>query len=306
MGNPVLRFEHKVIQPLKAFGGGDWLVAVSGGVDSLVLAEVIFRWARLLKIRMRVAHVHHGLGARRRYRDRAQKAVAAWCAERKVPFLTNQAENVDLASEADLRDYRLKLLRAWSEGSDHVLFAHHRDDLLETRLMRLIRGTGAFGLRGMQLKRGKALRPLLECSRAEIENYARLRKLKFIADPSNEKTQALRNWVRKIWLPQLEKKRPGASAALARSLEILSENAVVEPKVDVGLRRDFMRGISLPEREKAVANYLRSLGLKNYGRRHVREVLKRMDNVQKNPTFRMLGVVFEVTPDLLKLGPSRV
>jgi tRNA(Ile)-lysidine synthase len=300
MGDPVLRFEHKVIQPLRAFGGGDWLLAVSGGVDSMVMAEVIFRWSRLLKIRLRVAHVHHGRGAQRGYRDRAQKAAAKWCETRKIPFLTNEPEDLELKSEAALREYRLKFLRDWSADSDHVLFAHHQDDLLETRLMRLIRGTGAFGLRGMQLKRGKALRPLLECSRAEIENYARWRKLRFVADPSNQKTGALRNWVRHIWLPQLEKKRPGASAAMARSLEILSENAVVEPKVDVGLRRDFMREISLPEREKAVANYLRSLGLKNYGRRHVREVLKRMDNVQKNPTFRMLGVVFEVTPDVLK------
>lgn len=303
MADRNLALEHKVIQPLKGVSGGDWLLAVSGGVDSMVLAEILFRWSRLLKIRLHVAHVHHGKSPAKKqshYRDRAQKLVGQWCAERQVAYLTNSPEVMELKSEAQLREYRQSHLQTWAEslGAKFIVYAHHRDDLLETRIQRLIRGTGASGLRGMTLSRGKKLRPLLDCGRAEIEDYARARKINFSSDPSNKDLGPLRNWLRHEWLPALERKRPGSSAALARSLEILSESTVVESKPNVGLRRETLAAYSLLKQEKIVADYLRGLGLKNYSRSHVREILKRIDSPRKNPTFRMLGVVFQVTPDL--------
>jgi len=307
MADRNLAFEHKVIGPLKALGGGDWLIAVSGGVDSLTLVEVLFRWRRLLKVRLHVAHIHHGTGVhprQKRYRDRAQKLVKEWCAQREIPFFSNEPESISLKSEADLREYRHEHLRRWraQSGAVFTVYAHHRDDLLETRVLRLLRGTGTFGLRGMQLRRAGFLRPLLECSRSEIENYARARKIEFCADPSNKKTDSLRNWLRRTWLPALERKQAGAGAALARSLEILAQDAVVESCSPV-VRRAEMKGLSLPEREKFLSSYLRGLGLKNYSRRHVRELIKRidthLDTSPKITTFRMLGVVFQVTPDLL-------
>lgn len=303
MADQNLALEHKVIQPLRAFSGGDWLLAVSGGVDSLVLAEILYRWSRLLKIRLHVAHVHHGRSATKKqtdYRDKAQKLVGDWCEKRRVTYLTNLPESLRLGSEAELREYRQSHLQVWAESlaAKFIVYAHHRDDLLETRMQRLIRGTGAAGLRGMVLRRGKKLRPLLECARIEIEDYARSREINFSSDPSNKDLGPLRNWLRHEWLPALEKKRPGASAALARSLEILSEPTVVESKPNVGLRRELLGACSPLKKEKVIADYLRGLGLKNYSRSHVREILKRIDSPQKNPTFRMLGVVFQVTPDL--------
>src|SRR4051812_32149686 len=139
MAKQELAFEHKIVQPLKPFGGKIWLLAVSGGVDSLALAEVLFRWSRLLKIQLRVGHVHHGLGAsgmQKRYRLRAQKTVAAWCEERKIPFFTNVPEAVELKSEAELRHYRQDFLKTWAEetAADFIVYAHHLDDLLETRV----------------------------------------------------------------------------------------------------------------------------------------------------------------------------
>ncbi len=306
MAKQDLAFEHKVIQPLKAHAGQIWLLAVSGGVDSMVLAEVIFRWSRLLKVRLHVGHVHHGRKApapQKRFRDHAQKTVAEWCSARSVSFMTNEPEDVELKSEAALREYRQKHLKEFAAraGAHFIVYAHHLDDLLETRLLRLIRGTGPFGLRSMQLAHAGKMRPLLECSRAEIESYAALRAVPFCEDPSNKETGALRNWLRQTWLPLLEAKNPGAGRAMARSLELLcreEKNAVVEPLANVGLRREDIISLPAAAAEKKVAEYLRSLGLKNYGRAHVREILKRMDSPRKNPTFRMLGVVFQVTPDL--------
>ncbi len=302
MGDERLRFEHQVTHGVKGIGGR-WLVAVSGGIDSMVLIEVLRKWSRLLKIELAVAHVHHGVRAsksQKSFRDRAQSLVDNWCNEHEISFLTNEAEDVELKSEADLRSYRLQWLERWKKESsaDFMVFAHHRDDLLETRILRLIRGTGPVGLKSMQIKSGSRLRPLLEVSRTDIEDYAQARALKFISDPSNSETHALRNWLRKEWLPALEKKRPGSAKALARSLQLMSENAVVEssgPERNVGLRRDLMT-------ERTVADYFRSLGLKNYGQKHVREVLKRSSGVPKTnrQKFTMLGVVFEITQDLLQ------
>lgn len=298
-----LSFEHGVIAPLKGVGG-HWLLAVSGGVDSMVMAEVLRRWSRGLKIQLSVAHVHHGTKVstkQKLYRSSAKSLVRAWCKKNEITFYSNRAEPLKLKSEADLREYRLRCLAAWKtqSGASHIAFAHHRDDLLETRILRLIRGTGVQGLGAMQLHQGERLRPLLNTSRAEIERYARAQQIKFADDPSNRKKLPLRNWLREEWLPMLEEKRPGSLAALSRSLEILSLNAVVESKFDVGLRRDLVREFSLPQAEKIVAGYLKSLGVRNYGQRHVRELLKRLSAAPETP-FTMLGLVFEFRQDHLR------
>lgn len=309
MSNRELAFEHHVVRPLRGLKaeGETWLLAVSGGVDSLVMAEVLCRWQRLLKVTFHVAHVHHGRNAspsQLRFRDCAQKLTRQWCLAKGVLFKTNEVEDVKLPSEASLRDYRLSWLRRWTEELqvDRIVLAHHADDLLETRMLRLMRGTGPVGLSAMSLSRGRVLRPLLECSRIEIERYARARKIKFVNDPSNRQTNALRNWLRNRWLPELEKRQPGSLKALARSLELLSSHSAEQcdaARPVVRLRREEMKNVSSQQREAMVAAYLRDLGVKNYGRTHVKEILKRIDTRQKNLTFEMLGVVFRVTPDLL-------
>jgi len=312
MANPELAFEHQVIRPLKALKlpRQRWLLAVSGGVDSMVLAEVLYRWRQLLKAELVVAYVHHGSMAEpalKRYRLEAQKSVANWCREKQIRFLTNRPEKIELKTEEQLRLYRQEQLENWAaaEKADLIVFAHHRDDLLETQLLRLIRGTSAVGLRGMRLKSGKKLRPLLNCSRAAIEDYAEFRQLTFKEDPSNRELNSLRNWLRHEWLPQLEQRQKGATRSLARSLVVLANTQGGAKSEDnahaqlVGLRRKEMKKVSSLERERVVADYLRGLGVRNYGQNHVREILKRIDTRQKNLSFEMLGIVFQVTPDLL-------
>lgn len=307
MPNAELAFEHQVIRPLKALKSrpARLLVAVSGGVDSLVLAEVLRRWRRHLRWELTIAHVHHGLGAdakQNRFRNRAQKLVREWALGQNLPFVTNTPEKLELRSESELRDYRMRWLQQWCDQDGAIAFAHHRDDLLETRLLRLIRGTGESGLKAMRLKSGKKIRPLLACSRAQIENYARARGLKWADDPTNSTSDSLRNWLRHEWIPALERRQAGASRSLARSLENLARSQFVNKTAMstlVGLRREEMSKASFAERELLVANYLRGLGVKNYGQSHVREILKRIDTRQKNLTFTMLGVVFRVTQDFL-------
>ncbi|NJM10276.1 MAG: hypothetical protein HC883_05295 [Bdellovibrionaceae bacterium] len=95
MAKQDLAFEHKVIRPLQALAlpPQAWLVAVSGGVDSMVLCQVLLRWRKLLKGEVHVAHVHHGPSVnieQGRYRDLAQQTVREWCAGHDIPFYSNK------------------------------------------------------------------------------------------------------------------------------------------------------------------------------------------------------------------------
>src|SRR5690349_16136867 len=134
MNDPALSFEQKIVRELKRLESPPkrCLLAVSGGVDSMVLAEVMWRWRQRFSLGLGVAYVHHGMGegvwpAQQRYRQQAQSFVGAWCERHKLEFFTNSAEAVTLHSEEELRDYRSAWLERWRrEGNyDVVAYAHH-------------------------------------------------------------------------------------------------------------------------------------------------------------------------------------
>ncbi len=314
MANRALAFEHRLLRALPGprTSRARWLLAVSGGVDSLVLAEALWRWRHKLNVELAVAHVHHGMAADKKqnlFRDRAARTVAAWCARHEVPFYTAKIKGSSARpSEAELRDARLKLLREWFliGRFDRIVFAHHADDLLETRLLRLLRGSGRQGLKAMAVERGRVLRPLLTVSRREIEEYARRRGLRWSEDPSNASSRhSLRNWLRHEWLPQLERRSPGARMNMARSLENLAEEEFTETIGPfVGLRRKALSAFPSARRESLVARYLRTMGLSGYSRHHVRELLKRIEGEKANDDWEMLGFRFHSTPDFLWAAPA--
>jgi tRNA(Ile)-lysidine synthase len=309
MKNRALSLENQVLKPLARYGRSrplHVLLAVSGGVDSMVMAEILWRWRRYLGWNLSVAHVHHGSGGsstQKAFRIQARTQVEEFCRERGLRLFTNPVSEAELNSEQDMRDYRRLWLKAWlAEGKfDHVALAHHRDDLLETRLLRLIRGTGAQGLRGMTRRGpGRLLRPLLGLSREQVLDYARLRCLTWVEDPSNQDLEPLRNWLRREWLPALDRRQNGARHALARSLETLAPVRLpLEFGTYVGLRRTSLKKTSPANQREIVARYLRSLGMQGYGRTHVDELLKRLDTLQKNFEFEMLGMTFQANSDFL-------
>src|SRR6185369_6852860 len=147
-------------------------VAVSGGVDSMVLLHLL----RALGHPCSVVHVDHGLRGTESDGDRA--FVEAYCTERKVPF---RALRVDPVAEAEeqggsvqmaARDLRYagfnELLR---EGPHRMALGHHADDAVETLLLHLMRGTGVHGWAAIPAKAGAFVRPLLAVDRAAIQAY---------------------------------------------------------------------------------------------------------------------------------------
>lgn len=215
---------HKALAPWRTASA--WCVAFSGGLDSSVLLHLLAELARREAVpALSAIHVQHGL----------QPVAAAWpehcrqfCAARGIPL---QVVAVQVAAQASVEQAaRQARYAAFAEHlqPDAVLFsAQHRDDQAETLLFRLLRGAGVRGLAAMPgqrpLGRGTLLRPLLDCSRAELQGYAEAHGLSWIEDPSNADTRFSRNFLRQRVMPLLAERWPQAGVALARSAAHLSE-----------------------------------------------------------------------------------
>lgn len=197
--------------------GGSAVLAVSGGVDSMVLLEAARRLAaeKLETSRLLVAHVNHRL--RGAESDADEALVREYCEAHGLTFrpvrLTWEEEK---PSQAACRRKREAFFRSLlTRDEDRVLYAHHADDQAETVLFRLIRGTGARGLKGMLPAHGLKLRPFLELPKEALVRAARDWRLTWREDSSNASTAYDRNWIRLELIPLIEARRPGFREKLA-------------------------------------------------------------------------------------------
>lgn len=283
--------------------GKSFLLAVSGGLDSMALLQAFYEVAPKIPVTFAVVHIHHGPGhgseaeEQKAFRDQAERFVKRACAEKKIPFFNNDISEIyrPLKSEQEFRRLRLEelaKLKAQS-ASDYVVFAHHADDLLETRLLRLIRGTGPEGLVAMKVENGVRLRPFLHHSRAELEEYVEKLSVPWIEDPSNIKSHYLRNWLRNKWLPALERRYAGAAHSLGRSLQSIADFTQTAPSLEHCfegerlLRSEFML-LSASDKRRVLGIYLRQVQCLHFGLSHLNELIKRLDVEQTDLTFRVL------------------
>jgi tRNA(Ile)-lysidine synthase len=292
------------------------LVAVSGGADSIALLRALSRLKDLWKLEILVGHVHHGVTGsfeQRAFRERAQGFVAGVANELNVDFFACEFEGErPLESEAELREFRHTSLAqmANERNCQAIALAHHREDLLETRILRLIRGVGPQGLEAMRACDGLLFRPLLSVSKRELLEYLADRGYEFLEDPSNDELDALRNWVRRSWLPALEERRPGSLQSLSGSLERLSERKQreIQGLEALGQRESLDRfqllTLDRSEKRQLLATYMKHLGVKNYSASHIDEVIKRLDSNRKCLTFRVIGCDWCVDAERIVAKPS--
>ena len=197
--------------------GDHVMVALSGGVDSLVLLHLLKENAGKLNIKLSAAHFDHAM--RPASADDAEW-VAGLCRAWAIPLVHERSRDA-LYGEAAARHARYEFLvrAAQQYGATRIATAHHADDQVETVLFRILRGTGLRGLAGIPVRRGNIIRPLLRFRKHELEQYAQEHDLSFRLDESNLSEDYMRNRIRRTVLPALstvQASAPQAILALAR------------------------------------------------------------------------------------------
>jgi len=205
-----------------------FLVALSGGIDSVVLLHAAVSCVGA--DRCVAAHINHGLNADA---DAWQLACAAYADTLGVSFVSRRVQIApapDDGIEAEARRARYDALATFYQEYDAaaLLLGQHADDQAETVLLQLLRGAGLPGLAAMgaETEDGYGMvrvRPLLSCTRVEIERYARHHALHWVEDGSNRDTRFARNAIRQDLVPILARHFPGYRAALARSARHAAE-----------------------------------------------------------------------------------
>jgi tRNA(Ile)-lysidine synthetase-like protein len=198
---------------------GSYVVAVSGGVDSVALLHMLQSPPELKLV---VAHFDHGIRPDSR-RDRL--LVQALARRYGLPFLYDEGSLGSAASEATAREARYTFLyKARSAaGADAIVTAHHKDDLLETAIINIIRGTGRKGLAGLR-STDDIMRPLLHLTKEQIGTYAREHGLEWHEDSTNLDTDYLRNYVRRAILPRFSGENVQSLHDLISRTDVLNES----------------------------------------------------------------------------------
>jgi len=253
-----------------------WL-AFSGGLDSTVLLHALTKLQLSQKISFSAVHVHHGLSDKA---DAWASQCHQLCLQYNIPF---QRFNVDASPvtgespEATARQLRYESLATVMQPGDVLLTAHHQDDQAETLLLQLMRGSGAPGLSAMPFENdfatGKLLRPLLEFSRSELEDYAHNHQLNWVEDESNQDTSFDRNFMRHDILPLLLSRWPGVVNNLNRTAGHMADAALLLDELAMqdlaqckqtekrSLNIDVLKNLHEPRQRNVLRFWLRSLGL---------------------------------------------
>lgn len=286
-----------------------FLLAVSGGVDSVVMAY-LFKHSS-----MDFAIAHCNFQLRGDEADGDEHFVKHLAEGYKVPFFVKRFEtgshseknkmSIQMAAR-ELRYDWLKDVRQ-KNGYDFIVIAHHADDAIETFFINLLRGTGIAGLHGISSIHDGVIRPLLCFWREEIEKYAKDKKLKWREDSSNASDKYERNKIRHHVIPELLKVNPDAAKAITHTIENLREaesiyhNAIQEKISKLAAKRDNKLFISIDGLAKLELAHVYLFELiKEYGFNHVqtKEVIEALSG-QSGKIF--LSVSHKLIRDRRKL-----
>lgn len=218
---------HQLLVP-----GAAVIAAVSGGADSMALLFLLDEIREEFSLKLSAAHINHGL--RGAEADRDEALVRDICERLKLPISVLHA---DVAMEAKrtgegIEECGRRVRYAYLESLDEnalIATAHTLDDQLETFLMHFARGAGLRGLCGIPAKRGRIIRPLIDCTRGEVEAYCAERRIPYVIDSTNLSHDYVRNRVRLEIVPALRGINPNVHEAARRCIDTLStDEALLE------------------------------------------------------------------------------
>lgn len=206
------------------------VVGVSGGPDSITLLNILLSFQEEMELQLFVAHINHGI---RKEAIQDQKMVETFCQERNLPFFVKQvdiqkiAQEKKISTEAAGREERYRFFEEiyQEKRANRIATAHTANDNAETILMNIMRGTGISGLKGIEpIRDGKYIRPLITCTRKEIEAYVLEKKLNPCIDQTNFENIYTRNKIRNQLIPMMEKEfNPNLISTLNRLASLAQE-----------------------------------------------------------------------------------
>lgn len=190
-------------------------IAVSGGVDSVVLLHEVVSYCRSWEKNRELFVLHLNHNTRGRENDVEQEFVHRLCKRLQIPCISEKIPKAVKATQSSLRKKRKIFFQKHLGPKDFLFLAHNEDDQAETILFRIIRGVGIRGLKGMKDFDPPLVRPFLQVSRQEILHQAKKLNCEWMEDSSNASTKYERNWIRLELIPLLDRRKPGIRKRLA-------------------------------------------------------------------------------------------
>ena len=211
----------------------NFVLAISGGVDSMVLANLFL----INNLNFSIAHCNFQL--RGKESDDDELFIKKWCSEKDIKLYNKKfstedyCKNNKLTIQMGARELRYEWFRELidKEKHDFIVTAHHIDDQLETFIINSIRGTGIDGLVGIPDKINKIIRPLLMSSKDQIIEYSKVNKINYREDSSNDKEDYLRNKIRHSVIPYLKSDDDNVLLKFKTTIENLNSTKIFVQKV---------------------------------------------------------------------------
>lgn len=287
---------NKVVETIKKFNmlnnGENIVVGLSGGADSCALTHILARLSEKMDLHITAVHINHGIRGEEAERD--ERSAEEFCRRLNIEFI---AYHCDIPSEAAKRgigeEEAGRLVRyekfyetAEKKNGAKTAVAHNMNDKAETLIMNLCRGAGMKGLAGIKPVSGSIIRPLIFCTRDEIEKYCDDNNIEYCTDSTNLQNEYTRNKIRNILLPWLsENINPAAAMNMANASELLrEEEEYLESKAEdrykkflkdsgdgfVSLNVDGLASEHSVIRRRVLRIALRSLrpDMRDFGRKH--------------------------------------
>lgn len=268
------------------------LVGFSGGVDSTVLLHLASQWSAQSGLPLLAIHVNHQLSP---HASQWQRHCQMLCEQWGVPFHADMVQVINSGQglESAARNARYEAFARVIEPDDLLLLGHHRDDQVETVFLRLLRGSGVLGLRGIEVlsdwRNVQILRPLLGTSKDELTAFARAQGWQWVEDDSNASDAFDRNFLRRQVLPLLKSRWPALCSAIPRSARhceeaqgLLDELALGDllPRIDeaggLALARAGVPALSAPRQRNLIRYWLRCQGLSLPSENQLNQILDTM------------------------------
>jgi tRNA(Ile)-lysidine synthase len=294
----------KIVMPTP----GAYVVAVSGGVDSMALLHMLHLVGQKdSSWQLTIAHFDHGIRPDSAEDRRLVQAIAH---EYGLQLVYKEANLGGETSEAKARESRYAFLQDVLNKvqAEAIVTAHHQDDLLETAIINMLRGTGRKGLTSLQSS-DKIIRPLLQVPKQQLIKYAEHHNLKWHEDTTNQDQNYLRNYVRHAIMPRFDAQQKSklltilnSQSAVNKELDAELSKLLIENSAKDTLPRTWFNHLPYKVSKEVMAAWLRHNGVRNFDRK----TLDRLVTVTKvTPSGRQVDILnnvkIHISKDLLAL-----